>query len=92
VTGAAQPVRKRRVNPIAVLVRVVVITIAFGVLGGGLGVLMGIIGISVINLAGEHTDMGMALFVGALPGLVIGAAVGMIIVISSERKALRQAS
>ncbi len=90
MSSAPAPARRRRTNPFAVVVRVVVITVAFGVLGGGIGVLMGILGISVINMVGEHTDMGLALFVGALPGLAIGAVVGFIIVIGSERKAVRQ--
>ena len=85
MSTAAAPARKR-FNPLAFVVRVVVITIAFGVLGGGIGVLMGIVGISIINLAGQQTDMGMALFVGALPGVAIGACVGFVVILGSERK------
>jgi hypothetical protein len=89
VSTAATPAPRDRSNPIAVLVRIIVITVAFGILGGGLGALMGILGISIINLAGEHTDMGLAIFVGALPGLVIGAIVGFVVVIAWERRAAR---
>ena len=85
---AAAPARKRP-NPVLILVRVIVVTIAFGVLGMGVGGLLGIISISVINLAGELTDMSMALFAGALPGAVIGALVGLVVIIRSERSAMR---
>jgi hypothetical protein len=91
VNSAAVPARKRA-NPIAILVRVVVVTFAFGVLGLGFGGLLGIIAISVINLAGEPTDMYMALFAGAMPGAVIGALVGLVVIVRSERRAIRGVS
>ena len=87
MNSAAVPTRKRS-NPIAVLVRVVVVTVAFGVLGLGFGGLLGILAISVINLAGEPTDMSMALFAGAMPGAVIGALVGLVVIVRSERRAM----
>ncbi len=81
---------RRRPNPIAVLVRVVVVTVAFGVLGLGVGGLLGIIAITVINMAGQPTDMYLALFFGALPGAVIAAAVGLVMIVRSERKIFRE--
>ena len=89
MSAAAAPAPGRGANPIAVLVRVMVITVAFGILGGGLGALMGILGVTIINLAGQQTDMGIVLFVGAVPGFVIGAAVGLTVIVSSERRAAR---
>ena len=88
VNSAAVPARKRA-NPIAILIRVVVVTFAFGVLGFAFGGLLGIIAISVINLAGAPTDMSMALFAGAMPGAVIGALVGLVVIVRSERRAMR---
>jgi hypothetical protein len=87
VNSAAVPARKRA-NPIAILIRVVVVTVAFGVLGLAFGGLLGIIAISVINLAGETTDMSMALFAGAMPGAVIGVLVGLVVIVRSEHRAL----
>jgi hypothetical protein len=87
VNSAAVPARKRA-NPIAILMRVAAVTVAFGVLGLGLGGLLGIIAISVINLVGEPTDMYMALFAGAMPGAVIGALVGLVVIVRSERRAM----
>lgn len=83
MNAEAAPAR-RRPNPVAVLIRIVVVTIAFGVLGLGVGGLLGIISISIISLVGEHTDMSMALFAGALPGAVIGALVGLALIVRSE--------
>lgn len=71
------------------LVRVIVVTVAFGVLGMGVGGLMGIIGISIMNAAGIATDMDLAIFVGALPGAVIAAVVGLVVIVRSERQNLR---
>ena len=88
MNSAAVPARKRP-NPIAVLLRVVIVTVAFGVLGLAFGGLLGIIAISVINLAGEPTDMSMALFTGAMPGAVIGALVGLVVIVRSESRAMR---
>ena len=87
MNSAAVPARKRA-NPIAILIRVVVVTVAFGVLGLAFGGLLGIIAISVINLAGAPTDMSMALFAGAMPGAVIGALVGLVVIVRSERRAM----
>lgn len=87
MNSAAVPARKRA-NPIAILIRVVVVTVAFGVLGLAFGGLLGIIAISVINLAGETTDMSMALFAGAMPGAVIGVLVGLVVIVRSEHRAL----
>ena len=87
MNSAAVPARKRA-NPIAILIRVVVVTFAFGVLGLGFGGLLGIIAISVINLAGAPTDMSMALFAGAMPGAVIGVLVGLVVIVRSEHRAL----
>jgi hypothetical protein len=91
VNSAAVPARKRA-NPIAILIRVVVVTFAFGVLGFAFGGLLGIIAISVINLAGAPTDMSMALFAGAMPGAVIGVLVGLVVIVRSERRAMRGVS
>jgi len=90
VNSAAVPARKRA-NPIAILIRVVVVTFAFGVLGFAFGGLLGIIAISVINLAGAPTDMSMALFAGAMPGAVIGVLVGLVVIVKSEHRALSNA-
>ena len=87
MNSAAVPARKRT-NPIAILIRVVVVTVAFGVLGFAFGGLLGIIAISVINLAGAPTDMSMALFAGAMPGAVIGVLVGLVVIVRSEHRAL----
>lgn len=86
VNSAAVPARKRR-NPIAIVIRVAVVTVAFGVLGLAFGGLLGIIAISVINLAGEPTNMSMVLFTGAMPGAVIGALVGLVVIVRSETRA-----
>ena len=48
MSSAAAPFR-RRPSPILVLIRVLVVTAAFGILGLGFGGLMGIIGVSIIN-------------------------------------------
>jgi hypothetical protein len=55
----------------------------------GVGGLMGIIGVSIISAAGVPTDMYMALFAGAIPGAVVGLALGLVAIIRSERKAMR---
>jgi hypothetical protein len=86
---SASPARKRS-NPLAILVRVVVMTAAFGVLGLGLGGLMGIVAVSVMNLTGLHVDMDMALFAGGMPGAVIGLVGGLVVMVHSERKQLRR--
>lgn len=86
MSAAAVPER-RRANPALILIRIVVVTVAFGVLGMGLGGLLGIVGISVINLAGEHTDMSFALFFGVVPGAAIGAVLGLAVMIRSEIQA-----
>lgn len=86
---AAAPARQRP-NPMLVVIRVVVATIAFAVLGLGFGGLLGVIAVSVINLAGEPTDMFMALFAGGLPGAVIGGLVGLVTIIRSEAHAVRK--
>jgi hypothetical protein len=88
---SAEAVRARRKPSLVLaLVRIVVFTAAFAVLGFALGGLMGIVAIAVINLAGERTDMVMALFAGALPGAGIGLAVGFIVMVRSEMKAIEQ--
>ncbi|MGH9521496.1 MAG: hypothetical protein ACRD3E_03070 [Terriglobales bacterium] len=88
MSSAAQPA-PRPPNPIGILVRVVVITIAFAVLGLGLGGLFGIVALTVINLTGEPINMTLALFAGGLPGAVIGGIVGLVLIVRSERQALR---
>ena len=88
---SASPVR-RRSNPFAILVRVVVLTAAFGVLGLAVGGLMGILAVSIMNLAGQHIDMDMALFAGGMPGAVIGLVGGLVVIVNSERKQLRRAT
>ena len=88
MNSAAMPA-PRCPNPVLVLVRVAVVTVAFGVLGMGVGGLMGIIGVSIISAAGVPTDMYMALFAGAIPGAVVGLALGLVAIIRSERKAMR---
>lgn len=77
-------------NPIAILIRVVVITLAFAILGLGLGGFFGILGLSVANLAGERVDMILALFAGGVPGAMIGGVLGLVLIVRSERKALRK--
>ena len=89
MNSAALPAR-RRPNPVLVLVRVAIVTVAFGVLGLGVGGLIGIIGIAIINAAGVATDMSLVLFVGAMPGAVIGLAFGLLMIVRSERQALLQ--
>ena len=89
MNSAAVPAR-RRPNPVLVLVRVIVVTVAFAVLGLGVGGLMGIIGVSIMNAAGAPTDMEMAIFVGAMPGAVIAAAIGLVVIVRSERKAFQE--
>lgn len=88
MSAAAQPV-PRGPNPIAILLRVVIITFAFAILGLGMGGFFGIVALSVINLTGEPVNMYMALFAGGLPGALIGGVVGLVLIIRSERKALR---
>lgn len=73
------------------LIRVVVITLAFAILGLGLGGFFGIVALSIINLSGEPMNMFLALFAGGVPGAVIGAAVGLVLILRSERQALRKA-
>ena len=90
MSTAASPV-PRRPNPILILVRVMVVTVAFAVLGGGVGALMGIIGVAVTNAAGVPTDMQMAICAGAMPGAAISAVVGLVVIIVSERKHARAA-
>jgi len=80
---------QRRANPLVIVLRIVVVTLAFGVLGLGLGGLFGIISIAIINLAGQTTDMSMALFAGGAPGAVIGALTGLVLMIRSEWQANR---
>ena len=71
---------RKRSNPFAILVRVLVMTAAFGVLGLSIGGLMGILAISIMNLAGQHIDMNMALFAGGMPGAVIGLVLGLAVI------------
>ena len=78
---------RRRPNPVLVVVRVIVVTVAFAVLGLGVGGLMGIIGVSIINAAGVPTDMYMALFAGAIPGGLIAGAIGFVVIVRSEKRA-----
>ncbi len=87
MSSAAVP--RRRTNPVVVLIRVIVVTVAFGILGGGVGALMGIIGVAIINAAGVPTDMSMALFTGAVPGGLIGAVIGFVVIVRSERRAMQ---
>jgi glucose-6-phosphate-specific signal transduction histidine kinase len=89
MSSAALPIG-RRPNPVLVVIRVIVVAIAFGVLGGGVGGLMGIVGVSIINLAGIATDMYMALFAGVIPGALIGLTAGLGLIIRSERQHVRQ--
>ena len=98
MSSAAAPL-PRRPNPVLVLIRVLVVTVAFGILGLGFGGLMGIIGVSIINAVGVTinavgvtTDMDMALFAGGLPGAVIGLLAGFVVMVRSERQQLRHAS
>ena len=79
----------RRPNPVLVVVRVIVVTVAFAILGLGVGGLMGIVGVSIINAAGVPTDMYMALFAGAIPAAVIALLIGFALIVRSERQALR---
>ncbi len=88
MNSAATPA-PRGTNPVLVLVRLIVVTIAFGVLGMGVGGLMGIVVVSIINATGLAMDMYMALFGGAVPGALIGAAVGLVVIVRSERKAIQ---
>jgi hypothetical protein len=88
--STAPKTARKSVNPILVMVRVVVITLAFGILGLGLGGFFGIIGVSIINLAGQPINMYMALFAGALPGAAVGLLVGLVVMIRFERKAMRE--
>jgi hypothetical protein len=76
-------------NPVGIVLRIAIITGAFAILGLGLGGFFGIVGLSIIKLTGEAVDMYMALFVGGLPGAVIGAAVGFVLILRSEREAFR---
>ena len=80
---------KRRANPLVILLRIVIVTLAFGILGLGLGGLFGIISIAIINLAGQTTDMSMALFAGGAPGAVIGLLTGLVLMVRSERHAIQ---
>jgi hypothetical protein len=89
LSEAAAPAR-RKPNLVLALVRVIVMTVAFGVLGMGVGGLLGIIAVAVINMAGVATDMSMALFAGAMPGAVIGALMGFAVIVRSERQAIKQ--
>ena len=89
MNSASSPVRKRS-NAFAIVARVVVMTAAFGVLGLGLGGLMGILAVSIMNLAGQQIDMEMALFAGGVPGAAIGVLVGLVIIVRSERRTLRE--
>ena len=89
MSAAAQPV-PRPPNPIAMLIRIVVITIAFAILGLGVGGLFGIVALSIINLTGEPMNMTLALFAGGLPAAAVGAVVGLILILRSERRALRK--
>jgi hypothetical protein len=86
---SASPVRKRS-NPFAILVRIIVLTIASGILGLGVGGFMGIVAVSIMNVAGQHIDMDMALFAGGMPGAVIGLVGGLVVMVNSERKQLRR--
>ena len=54
MSSAAAPA-PRRPNPVAVLIRVVVVTLAFGVLGLGIGGLLGIIAKSTTRLPSAST-------------------------------------
>lgn len=89
MSAAAQPV-PHGPNPIAILIRIIVITIAFAILGLGLGGFFGIVALSVINLTGEPINMYMALFAGGFPGALIGGVVGLVLIIRSERMALKK--
>ena len=91
MSTAPQAVR-RPPNPIAVLIRIIVITLAFAILGLGVGGLFGIISVSLINLSGQSTNMYMALFAGGLPGAAVGALVGLIVIVRLEWKAMRAPS
>ncbi len=89
MNSAATPVR-RRPNPAVVLIRVIVVTVAFGVLGGGVGGVMGIIGVAIINAAGVPTNMYMAIIAGVIPGALIAGVVGLVVIVRSERKVLQE--
>lgn len=78
-------------NPVGILIRIVIITGAFAILGLGLGGFFGIVAVSIIRMAGQSVDMYLALFAGGLPGAVIGAAVGLVLILRSERDAFRKA-
>lgn len=89
--STAPQVAHRAPNPVGILLRIVIITGAFAILGLGLGGFFGIVALSIIKLFGEAADMYLALFAGGLPGAVIGAVVGLVLILRSERDAFRKA-
>ena len=88
MSSAAAPL-PRRPNPVLVVIRVMVVTLAFGVLGLGFGGLMGIIVVSILNAIGMPTNMDMAVFAGGIPAAAIGLVAGFAVIVRSERQALR---
>ena len=90
--STAPQLAPRTPNPFAVLVRIVFITLAFGILGLALGGFFGILAIVILNYTGHQINMYMALFWGGLPAGVLGLFVGVVLVVRSEWKALRKST
>lgn len=76
---------RRRPSRFLMAVRVVVLTVAFTLLGFAFGGLLGIVCVAILRAMGNNLDMYMAIG-GAVPGAGIGAVVGFVIALVSERR------
>lgn len=70
-----------------VIVRVVVVTILFTMLGFALGGLIGVASISIMQAAHLPISLQDALWFGAIPGAVLGFVAGLVVITISERRA-----
>ncbi len=81
----------RRPSTAALVVRVVVVTFAFGVLGFALGGLLGIIVLGTMQATGVPENMHAAFSGFAVPGGIVGALAGLAAMLYSEKRERQKA-
>jgi hypothetical protein len=75
------------VRAIGLITRVLLVTALFTMLGFALGGFLGILSIGIMRAAHIPINLQDALWFGAIPGGIIGAIAGLVIITISERRA-----
>ena len=75
---------------VALVARVVVVTVLFTILGFAVGGLIGVVSITIMRAAHLPINVQQALWFGAVPGAVLGAIAGVMVIAISERRNLQQ--